>query len=259
MLSARTLRASVTLPFRLLGALPTQCLVCHAWQQASICGDCRALWLHARPRCLRCAIDLHTASAHGICPQCEDQSPEFDRAIAAMDYTAPWSPLLAQLKFRGGTALARPLGQLLAQAAAPRRGRVGLIVPVPLSRQRLMERGYNQSWLLAQQVARQLKLPARHDLLIRSRHTSRLMSLSAEERQLHIRNAFQVTRHGHLALKGRDVAVVDDVMTTGATLNAVATTLLESGVRSVSAWVVARTPAPCVVSDRGLVDAALGR
>ena len=234
----------MTLPFRLLGALPTQCLVCHTWQHERICGDCRAQWLHSRPRCLRCAIDLPPSNLQGVCAQCEDQSPEFDRAVAAVDYTAPWSPLLAQLKFQGATALARPLGQLLAQAAAPRRGRVSLVVPVPLSRQRLAERGYNQSWLLAQQVASQLKLRARHDVVARSRHTSRLMSLSAEERQQHIRGAFQVTRPGMLALKGRDIAVVDDVMTTGATVNALASTLLSGGARSVSIWVVARTPAP---------------
>lgn len=179
-----------------------------------------------------------------VCPPCEDLSPEFDRAIAAVDYAAPWSPLLARLKFQGATAIARPLGAMLAEAVAPRRGRVAVVLPVPLSRQRLVERGYNQSWLLATQVARQLGLTARHDWLERARHTSRLMSLSAEERQQHIRDAFRVTREGLRAMKGRDVAVVDDVMTTGATLNAVTLTLLEGGARSVSVWVVARTPTP---------------
>lgn len=175
---------------------------------------------------------------------CEDHSPEFDRAICAVHYTAPWSPLLARLKFQDGTTLARPLGKLLAQAVAPRLNGVNLIVPIPLSRQRLIERGYNQSWLLARHVGRQLKVEARHDLLTRRMHTSRLMAMSAEARQQHIAGAFDVTPTGMRVVLGRDVAIVDDVMTTGATLNAAAATLLDAGAHSVSAWVVARTPSP---------------
>lgn len=175
---------------------------------------------------------------------CEDQSPEFDRTVCAIHYTAPWSPLLARLKFQEGTALARPLGDLLAQAVAPRLSGVNLVVPVPLSKQRLIERGYNQSWLLADRVARKLKLEARHDLLSRTVHTSRLMAMSAEERQQHISDAFEATPIGMRLLQGRHVAIVDDVMTTGATLNSAARALLEVGAHSVSAWVVARTPAP---------------
>lgn len=179
-----------------------------------------------------------------MCQACEDGAPEFDRAVAALPYTDPWAPLLARLKFHGDTSLARPLGDLLAQAAAPRRGRVSLLVPVPLSAQRLAERGYNQSWLLARQVAKRLRTTARHDLLARTRHTGRLMQLSAEARQAHIQDAFEPTTEGLRTIKGRDVAIVDDVMTTGATLNAVSMALMEAGARSISAWVVARTPAP---------------
>jgi ComF family protein len=227
-----------------LQLLPSQCLLCHSWQQDSICTTCLTRWRVPMPRCPRCAIDLPVGFRGDVCVQCEDQSPEFDRAIAALDYTAPWSPLLARLKFQGDTALARPLSRLLAQAVAPRLGRINLVLPVPLSSQRLMERGYNQSWLIARHLGKQLGVKVRHDLLVRTRHTSRMMTLSAEERQAHIRGAFQLTKAGQQALEGRDVAVVDDVMTTGATLNAISQVLQEGGARSVSAWVVARTPAP---------------
>jgi ComF family protein len=244
MLSALWPRVSGLPSFNLLQALPSQCLLCHSWQSGTLCQACSRQWRHPRLRCQRCAIDLPRGHCEGICTQCEDQSPEFDRAITALDYTAPWSPLMARLKFHGATELARPLGRLLADAVAPRRGRVNLVLPVPLSPKRFIERGYNQSWLIARQVAKRLDLPVRHDVLSKVRHTSRMMSLSAEERRLHIHGAFELTRQGAKAIQGKDVAVVDDVMTTGATLNEIAHVLREGGARSVSVWVVARTPAP---------------
>lgn len=221
-----------------------QCQLCRSWQSQPICAACLTAWRHPSRRCLRCAIDLPHDHPDTVCQACEDQSPEFDRAIVAVDYSGPWPGLLTRLKFQGATALAKPLAQLLAEAVCARRGATSLIVPIPLSKQRLRERGYNQSWLLAKQVGRRLDIPARMDVLERSRHTQRLMSLSAEERLRQIRDAFHVSPRALATLAGQDVAMVDDVMTTGATLNACALALLEAGARSVSAWVVARTPAP---------------
>ena len=180
----------------------------------------------------------------GTCQQCEDQTPEFDRTIAAVDYDGPWPGLLTKLKFHGATALARPLATLLAECVHQRRASADLMIPVPLSRQRMSERGYNQSWLLARHLERQLAIPARMDVLTRTQHTQRLMNLSAEERALQIRAAFDIQTPGSSAIEGKHVAIIDDVMTTGATLDACAHILLTSGARSVSAWVVARTPRP---------------
>jgi ComF family protein len=199
-------------------------------------------WCTNLRRCQRCAIELPQAHHDDTCPRCEDQSPEFDRAIAALDYAGPWPGLLARLKFQGATALASPLAALLAERVHQRDIHTDLIVPVPLSSQRIRERGYNQSWLLARHLERQLAIPARFDVLIRSQHTQRLMSLSAEDRAKQIRDAFELGRQGQAAITGKHVAIVDDVMTTGATLDACASILLEGGARSVSAWVVARTP-----------------
>lgn len=226
-----------------LGRL-SQCQLCRSWQSRSVCTDCLTAWRHPLRRCQRCAIDLPHDHPDTVCQMCEDQSPEFDRAIVAVDYAGPWPGLLAKLKFQGATALAKPLAQLLAEAAHPRRGATSLIVPVPLSQQRLRERGYNQSWLLAKHAGQQLGIETRMDMLTRPHHTQRLMSLSAEERLKQIQQAFEVSPEGYASLQGQDVAIVDDVMTTGATLNACAHALLEAGARSVSAWVVARTPTP---------------
>lgn len=221
----------------------SQCHVCRAWQSELVCAACVHAWRPNVRRCLRCAIDLDDDHPDTICQRCEDQSPEFDRAIVALDYSGPWPSLLARLKFQAATALAKPLARLLAEAAQPRLSTTDLILPVPLSQQRLRERGYNQAWLLARRVSQHLGIEARPDMLARPHHTQRLMSLSAEDRLLHIQEAFQVMPHAHAVLTGRHIAIVDDVMTTGATLNACARTLLEAGARSVSAWAVARTPA----------------
>ncbi len=222
------------------------CRVCGAWQAGLICRTCMNHWLTPTPRCRRCAIDLPSASGHldDTCQACEDQAPEFDRAVAAVDYIAPWSPLFAQLKFQGATALATPLGHLLAGAVKRRGARASLVLPIPLSAQRMTERGYNQSWLIAAAAARKLGLPARHDVLTRRVHTQRLMRMSADERQCQIRDAFGVSAPALASVEGQDIALVDDVMTTGATLNAASRVLLAAGARSVSAWVVGRTPAP---------------
>lgn len=249
MLSAWLARASISrhLPAAVRAvAAPrgSQCHICRRWQSHAICSTCLTVWQCHTRRCQRCAIALPAAYHDEVCIRCEDVTPEFDRAIAAVDYDGPWPELLTRLKFNGATALARPLATMLAERVHERRAQADLIVPVPLSRQRMAERGYNQSWLLAKHIERQLAVAARFDVLTRPQHTHRLMSLSAEARALQIRDAFEVTATGRALLDGQHVAIVDDVMTTGVTLDACARALLEAGARSVSAWVVARTPQP---------------
>lgn len=232
------------LPNTLPHLLPTTCLLCGQWQGQPLCGVCVQRWQRPVTRCARCAIALPQPTRDAVCPACEDHSPEFDRAIAALDYEDPWRSVLSRFKFQEATALAAPLATLLWQALSQRPHRVDLIVPVPLSRTRLSERGYNQTWLLAQQLSRRLGCPARHDVLQRTRHTERLMSLDAEARRAQIIDAFDVPQAALPHLQRRHIAVVDDVLTTGATLNEVAHTLRAAGASSVSAWVLARTPAP---------------
>lgn len=236
---------------------PTMCRVCHRWQGYSVCSGC-AEWAHLdAPRCDRCAVRVEPDVP--LCGLCEDMPPAFDHALAAVDYELPWSPLVAALKFQEDSALARPLARLMAQTVkarwtflaphAPdtplwRRGAPSLIVPVPLSPQRMAERGYNQAWLLASQLGKQLKRPALADALLRIKHTERLMSLDMAQRCEHIKGAFTVHPAYQQQIENRHVAVVDDVLTTGATLNEIARTLWLAGAREVSVWVVARTPPP---------------
>lgn len=236
---------------------PTLCRVCHRWQGQTICAGCILAAGLDTARCHRCAINVPFGQS--LCRDCDDTPPTFDHAIAALDYALPWQGLITGLKFRQDTALAGTLSTLLAQAVRQRWDRPGqsppsrrplragaptVVMPVPLSDTRLRERGYNQADLLATHLGRQLGLPVLHDALIRRRHTQRLMRLNADEREAHIRQAFAINPARLKHLKRRHVAVVDDVLTSGATLNEAARTLWLAGAHEVSVWVVARTPLP---------------
>lgn len=224
--------------------MPGQCLLCHQWQWHAICQPCEQVFAARQTRCQRCALPLSSEQAH--CLICEDYPPEFDRAVTAVDYTSPWRALISDLKFKQNTALSKPLAALLAQQiqAQTHQPRPHWIIPAPLSNDRLRERGFNQSWLLAQALSKQLGIPTLPHALRRIKETPRMMTLQADERRHHIRNAFEIAPEHRRALAGRHVAVVDDVLTSGATLNEIALTLRPVGVRSISVWVVARTPAP---------------
>jgi ComF family protein len=251
---------------------PTLCRVCHQWQGQIVCAHCVLAAQLDVPRCHRCAMRVKEGVS--LCQACEDLPPQFDHAVAALDYSLPWQGLITSLKFKQDTALARTLATLMAQgvrqrwAARPRPpdalnarsparlassrsgqrqlrpGAPTVVMPVPLSKQRLQERGFNQAGLLAEHLARQLALPVLHDGLIRRRHTQRLMTLDADARLLHIRGAFEVHEQSLKHVRHRHVAVVDDVLTSGATLNEIARTLWLAGAHEVSVWVVARTPLP---------------
>lgn len=254
---------------------PTLCRVCHQWQGQIVCAHCVLGAQLDSPRCHRCAMQV--GEGISLCQACEDLPPQFDHAVAALDYSLPWQGLITSLKFKQDTALARTLASLMAQgvlkrwgarprqlevqgmrppvaprkagpnSAQPRRLKPGaptVVMPVPLSTQRLRERGFNQAGLLAEHLGRQLNLPVLQDGLIRGRHTQRLMTLDADARQLHIRGAFEVNDHSLKHVRHRHVAVVDDVLTSGATLNEIARTLWLAGAHEVSVWVVARTPLP---------------
>ncbi len=229
------------MPLRSL--LPTQCAVCRGWSRARICDDC--LLRHAAPR-LRCGVCAITVpNGTTLCGACLRSPPPFDRSIAAVDYAFPWSDLVAAFKFRAALDLAPALAALLAGAVrAAAAARPTLLLPVPLSTERLAERGMNQAWELARRVAAQTGLPARADVLRRLVDTPHLANLPRPERAARIRGAFGLAPGPAHRLRGQSVALVDDVMTSGATAAEAARVLLAGGAVQVQVWVVARTPAP---------------
>lgn len=220
------------------------CGLCGRWQSHAVCRACQQSWRIDLPRCLRCALPWPDAARASACPACEARQPEFDRAVTALDYLPPWSGLISRFKFQRACGLQALFVSMMADAVRQRPHRVDLILPVPLSAARLRERGYNQAWLLARGLGQALRRPATDDALIRTRCTPRLMNLDSEERLRAIHGAFQVSPAWQGRLRGRHVALVDDVLTTGATLDEISRLLRQEGAAGVSAWVLARTPPP---------------
>ena len=221
-------------------ALPGQCAVCHGWGRGRLCRACIERFGTAAPRCARCALRL--AREQAPCAACLRATPPFDAAIAAIDYRYPWDRLLARFKFAAALDLAPALAARL-DAALERAGEAppDLLLPVPLSRARAQQRGFNQAW----EIARRLRTRgASIELLLRVKDTPHQLALPCEQREANVRDAFAVEPRHAARLRGADVAIVDDVMTTGATAAEVARTLLRAGARRVRVWVVARTPAP---------------
>lgn len=206
------------------------CFLCRGAAETVLCAACEAdLPRLAGPRCPRCALESPRGE---ICGRCLSEAPHYDATVAALAYEFPADALVHSLKFRGELALAEYLGGMLARCI-PAAG-VDRIVPVPLSADRLRSRGYNQAVEIARHVARgRMDL----ELCVRERDTPAQMDLPYAERRRNVRGAFRCTR----GLLGASVAVVDDVMTTGATLDEIAQVLKKAGAARVVNWVVART------------------
>lgn len=218
--------------------LRPDCLACGrapATTDAPVCPACAADFFCAETRrCARCALRI---AAGEVCGACLRRPPPFDASFTVADYAVPMAAMILALKSHGRLELAAPLAQLLAARAA-QLPRDTLVLPVPLAFERLQERGFNQSEQLARALARRLSLAYVPDLLVRVRHAPPQQSLALDARRRNVRGAYAALR----PLAGESVVVVDDVMTTGATLAEIATTLKRAGAARVTNLVLARTP-----------------
>ena len=219
------------------GMFGGSCFLCRGAARGLLCEACDGdLPRLPAPRCPRCAL---ASPAGALCGRCLAHSPHYDATVAALSYDFPADALIHALKFGGELSLAPFLGQLLRQEIISGE-RIDCIVPVPLSARRLRERGYNQAVELARPLARAARAPLEPGLCERTRDAPPQTELPWAERGRNVRGAFRCTR----SLVGANVAVVDDVMTTGATLNEIASTLKGAGALRVVNWVVARTSPP---------------
>lgn len=220
--------------------VPSQCAVCHAWPAQRVCGQCIARFGQPQTRCPTCALVLPVGvPACGICLRAP---PPLDLCLAAVDYGYPWAQALGQFKFQGDPGWAPTLSTLIRSMpwAEPALEAADIVVPVPLAPERLQARGFNQSLLLARHLA-----PRKSDatVLLRVMSTAPQTQLTRAERLHNLRGAFLVDPLRRAAIEGRRVVVVDDVMTTGATLHAAARALRQAGASHVCGMVVARTNA----------------
>lgn len=222
--------------------LPPHCLLCgqSGSRQRDLCAACAADLVRNDMCCPRCAVPLETSAP--LCGECLQREPSFAAAFAPFVYCSPLDQLVTRLKFGGSLAAGRVLSELWIDVLrSTRPPRPDALIPVPLHPGRLRERGYNQALELARPLAQTLRIELCDDLLARVRVTAAQSNLDAVARRKNLRGAFCVGSDRPLPAH---VAVVDDVMTTGATLQECARTLLRAGARRVDVWALARAPKP---------------
>jgi ComF family protein len=226
--------------------LPCNCALCGAVGDDVVCGPCRADYAGIdRARCPCCANPVaHPDGQAALCGACLADRPAFDATVAAVDYAAPLDQLVLQLKFGGRLALAPWFARRLRDAVLARPGfqLPDLLCPVPLGPQRLVERGFNQALEIARPLAASLGVPLQPRLALRSRDTSAQSGVVPSARRENIRGAFEVAQGMLEQVDGRHVGIVDDVMTSGHTLDELAATFRQAGAARVSNFVFARTP-----------------
>ncbi len=224
-------------------------IVAHLFRAGSVCAVCGAPGTDSRDLCAGCFADLPRISVACVqcglplastlgsrCGQCLAESPSYSTTLAAFAYEDPVRSLLHQLKFQRRLSAARLLGDLLARAVAAANPTADVIVPVPLHRDRLRERGFNQALELARRVSRVLGVSIDVSSATRVKSVAAQMDLPADQRRKNVKGVFQVAE----SFNARRVAIIDDVMTTGATVDELARALRRRGVEEVHVWVCAR-------------------
>lgn len=217
---------------------PSSCVLCGAKGvgDRDLCAECFAELPWNRHPCPRCAAPLPPDADTPLCGDCIRSLPSWDEARSPLTYAFPIDKLVQRFKFEGDLAVGRLLGSLLADYLGAGTDRPDCIVPVPLHDSRLKERGFNQATELARPVAKRLKMKIRMDLCERSRATEVQSKLDAVERKKNLRDAFAVKA----AVQGMHVALLDDVVTTGATAETLAQAFREAGAARISLWSVCR-------------------
>ena len=223
---------------RVAKAIPRQCEVCHAWPAQPVCEACVARFAQPHPRCLRCALPVAAGIAE--CGQCLRAPPPLDACHAAVSYSYPWAGLITRYKFQGQPGWADSFATLMRSAPwiEPALEAADLVLPMPLSARRLAGRGFNQALELARRLA-----PAKTEaaLLLRIRDTVPQLALDREARQANVKDAFALDPLRAGTVRGRRLLLLDDVMTSGASLFGAAQVLRQAGATSVTAVVIART------------------
>jgi ComF family protein len=228
---------------RLLSSL-NSCLLCGANSPGNLalCTPCQAELPCIHSACLRCALALGPQSpTQRLCGQCSVDAPPFERCYPLGDYSFPLREMIARLKFHGRFSIGRVLGQLLALRLAPIFGATppDLLLPVPLHTGRLRWRGFNQSIEITKQLSRHLGIPSAPRYCQRTRASKPQRGLSAAARKQNVQGIFRIAPEA-IKTTPRHIVIVDDVVTTMATVKAIAYLLKKEGVERVDVACLAR-------------------
>lgn len=227
---------------------PPACCACERvlpenHRDGPLCGGCLSgLSLIDGPACQTCGAPIPSVGSAGVtCPRCERLSLRFDRSTAVGVYQGQLRDLILYTKRRSGSTLALGLGEMLTIRIIPfmRQNRPDVVVPIPMHWLRRLKRGVNGPELIAECIARRLRVPLANRLLKRTRNTPPQSSLPRSERPQNVRGAFAMRAGYHL--KAAHVLLVDDVLTTGSTCSEAARALKRGGAAQVSVAVLART------------------
>jgi ComF family protein len=232
--------AGRTLASRVRRLLAPRCLLCDDAGGDPLCPPCAHDFFALVPRCETCGLRLGAAA--GRCGACLRAPPAFDATMALTDYAPPVDGLIIRLKFGHRLDIAAALGRLLAVPLAARTAPDACVIPVPLAFERQRNRGFNQALEIARVAARLANRSLLDGAVLRAHHRTPQESLSLAQRRGNVRGAFIVPEAARAALAGRRVVVVDDVMTTGSTLDEIARLLRDAGAAHIVNAVVARTP-----------------
>lgn len=223
------------------------CLLCDEPAEGSglpLCNTCELELPWLQGHCTVCALPLPTAGL--VCGACLKRPPAFSRVEAPWRYAFPVDSLITRFKHQSRWPMGRLLGGLLShhlqQSFIDGLPRPDALLPVPLATRRLRERGFNQAAMLARWLGRDLRLPVEDGVLLRVLDTPAQQGLSAVERRRNLRRAFALAASAEV--DGRHLALVDDVLTTGSTGDALARLLLKAGASRVDVYCLARTPRP---------------
>lgn len=217
----------------------THCVLCHAacTRNRGLCDPCRAELPRLGHSCTLCALPLPNP-VDTLCAQCLQQPPPFAASHACWFYAYPVAQLIQRFKFQQDLAAGRTLADAAAAALLPSTARPDILVPVPMHWRRQFARGYNQAHLIAQIFADEWRIPLAPRLLRKRTPTGTQAQLKRRARLQNLGGTFAAGPQ----VKGLHIGLVDDVITTGATLEAAAKTLLNAGARQVSTYALARTP-----------------
>lgn len=214
---------------------PQYCYGCseRSRRDIALCSHCEGDLPWLGHHCCYCSLPIQRQLK--FCGQCAKKKPYYDRVICAFYYTAPIARWLTLFKFHNTLALGQVFSHCLLKRT-PQSIEADWIIPMPLHRSRLRQRGYNQALVLAQQIQKHRPITIDHTLASRHKKTKAQVSLNKDKRRHNLHNAFTINKD----IKKKNIIIIDDIMTTGSSINELSRTLKQHGAARVEAWVIAR-------------------